>query len=670
MSKEKIMQLPFSSNEELLVLEGENQLAEVREKDVFNFFEQELEFDALAEIMLILTDGKSSDFDPQLMMDSLTNITLQKAVLANNLKLAQLCLIAGVSPEGLTVTIDEDLKAEKSSFNNRNENLLKIAIRNNYTEMIDLLLQFNANPNGSKEMNTVGHPLLTAIEKQDAQMVKRLLSLGADSKVAIRTSVCEKEIFNTGYHFIPVRLSLEYTSPIKRALEIYYQNGEKEISKIKQGSNQFSQTSALSVMDDKNALAKMPGNSGRWSDLSVMNGNNGQSKMFSSQSERGAFSFENEMSEQVSPITEIILSLIERNPACLDNMIAEEQIEKNYSRKAVVYGNWGQGFIMDKRYDSILAMACHQGDLDMVKFLLSKGAKLRTQEEYYKEPIVDITVECPKPFIQKDIFGNKAHFDPDTYAYLIKDTSVSDELLEAIKSKNTLLVDYLIKQGAFIQYKLQATDGWHWSKFQAARGIAEAIETDDVNMAAILMHHGVQLDDKTYFYPLKTYRTNVVDCSICNRRYLERLLTVSDIMDDSDHPKIQAMYKENGFEKRYQMLQKIWNFGRVAEAKKKEAEEQKLMEERKQKLLKEQTEQLVQKVKKLPYESKCNPRGEDYLLIQQLALAGGLYLAAKEESPEVVNAWIPIFERVISQEILDKLVKLKSSFSSVHQIGE
>ena len=653
MSNEKIQQLPFSSDEKDLVLEGGNQLAEVREQDVFNFFEQELDLDALAEIMLILTDGKTSDFDPQVMMDALTNVTLQKAVLANNLQLAKLCLIAGVSPEGSPVSIDDDLKADKSSFNERNENLLKIAIRNNYTEMLDLLLQFNANPNGSKDMDTLGHPLLAAIEKQDVQMVKRLLSLGADSKVAIRTFVSEKEFLNTEFRVIPVRLSLEYTSPIKRALEIYYQNGKKEISKIKQGSNPSSQTNTLAVVDKKNA----------------------QSEMSFSQSERGVFSFEKEMGEQVSPITEIILSLIERNPSCLDNMIAEEQIEKiekNTDCGAILYGNWGKGCIKDKRYDSILAMACHQGDMDMVKFLLSKGAKLRKkQEKSYYKPIVDINVECPKPFIKTSVRGNRFIDDVDMHPFLIKDTSVNDELLEAVKSKNTALVDYLINQGAFIQYELTADDTyWTVSKYRAARGIAEAIENDDVNMAAVLMHHGIQLEDKTYFYPLESYKTNVFRCAISRRTDLMRLLKVSDLMNDSEHPKIYAVYKENGFEKRYQMLQKIWKVEQMMEEKKDKEKEQKRLEEQQKKLLEEQTRQLAQKVKKLPYESKCNPRGEDYLLIQQLALAGGLYLAAKEEAPEVVNAWIPIFERIISKETLDKLMKLKYSFSSVRQIGQ
>ena len=333
--------------------------------------------------------------------------------------------------------------------------------------------------------------------------------------------------------------------------------------------------------------------------------------------------------------------------------------------KAVLFNNGLHGWHLDDA-----AFADNYGD--MVKFLLSKGAKLRKkQEKSYYKPIVDINVECPKPFIKTSVRGNRFIDDVDMHPFLIKDTSVNDELLEAVKSKNTALVDYLLNQGAFIQYELTADDTyWTVSKYRAARGIAEAIENDDVNMAAVLMHHGIQLEDKTYFYPLESYKTNVFRCAISRRTDLMRLLKVSDLMNDSEHPKIYAVYKENGFEKRYQMLQKIWKVEQMMEEKKDKEKEQKRLEEQQKKLLEEQTRQLAQKVKKLPYESKCNPRGEDYLLIQQLALAGGLYLAAKEEAPEVVNAWIPIFERIISKETLDKLMKLKYSFSSVRQIGQ
>ena len=56
--------------------------------------------DAMAEIMLILTEGETSKFDAALMLKGLTAKNLQYAVLNNKLKLAELCLIVGISPDG------------------------------------------------------------------------------------------------------------------------------------------------------------------------------------------------------------------------------------------------------------------------------------------------------------------------------------------------------------------------------------------------------------------------------------------------------------------------------------------------------------------------------------------------------------------------------------------
>lgn len=68
---------------------------------------------------------------------------------------------------------------------------------------------------------------------------------------------------------------------------------------------------------------------------------------------------------------------------------------------------------------------------------------------------------------------------------------------------------------------------------------------------------------------------------------------------------------------------------------------------------------MIRQVNVLPYETKIDPQGEDYLLIQKLALLGCLYSAAKEESFEVVSAWIPIFKRVIPKESLNQLMQLQ-----------
>ncbi len=644
--------LVLSNGKEVFASEG-TQLDKVREQDAFNFFGQSLEYDALSEIMLILTDGKTSEFNPQVMINSLTGVTLKKAVLKNNLKLAEFCLMAGVSPDGLAV---ENILTSNLPY--KSNNLLTLAIMHRYTEMVDLLLKYNANPNGSEKLGSAGYPLYVAIAQKDVDMVEKLLSYGAKADVPVLQGVEIKEVireFTEVFIEIPSRerymeekffainsLFLNYSNPIKRALEIYYEIDNKEDACLSLNSPFEENANQSFVIKDE---------------LDGM----------TSQIEKSEPAPVMEKDKQIQVAYEIVLSLIEKNPDCLNNMVATKEVAlENIETNVLSFCNFGD--VEHIYYDSVLAIACAKGDMDMVKFMLSKGAKLRKREEKYKNPIIDIDIECEPPVFETSKDEKKQIKDIEKYRFLIKDKSVSDELVAAVKSGNAGLVDYLIEQGAFVKYRLQSCNDKLYSVyFDAARGMAEAIENDDVNMVAILLHHGVQLSDNTYFYPLERY--NTWEAKNAYRRSKSRMFTCEFLMDDSSHPKIYAMYKENGFEKHYQMLQKIWNIEQMMEVKKKEVEDQKRIEEEKQKLLEEQTSQLVQKVKKLPYESKVDPRGQDYLLIHQLALAGGLYLAAKEETPEVVNAWIPIFERVVSQDTLDKLMKLQNACSNVKQIG-
>ena len=114
---------------------------------------------ALSEMMLILTDGKTSEFNSLTFLNSLTPKTLEKAVEKNNLQLVQMHLIAGV-PEGL-------------------RNLLAIAIEEGYTEMRQLLLEHNI---GIGDEENAAEPLFTAIEKEDIDSVTTLLKYGVPIK--------------------------------------------------------------------------------------------------------------------------------------------------------------------------------------------------------------------------------------------------------------------------------------------------------------------------------------------------------------------------------------------------------------------------------------------------------------------------------------------------------
>ena len=645
----------------ILIQEKENQLTISDKtkpdiKKMFSFFEEEI--DALGEIMLILTEGKTSTFDTQVIIDALNCETLLKAVKKNNLKLAKLCLISGLLPDGLP----------SDSFE-KTQNLLAISIQNNYVEMMKLLLEYGANPNGNKILNNEGHPLLAAIEKENIDIVRLLLSKGATTHINILVST-EKKKNTTVQNTLtgePIKcrnlLCKKYTSPLKKAIEIYYETEKHKQSEIaaftgKQKdpnistspymlSNKFVPNSseiALSPqqpISDKNPLSN-----------SLLLTNSDSLSLHQSISTVKL----NESGINISPITEIILVLIQNNPQCLDNTLCEEGIEVDspYDMDPVE--------IYEKQH-ALIAQACRQNDLDMVQFLIESGAKLRTAPQNEDQcPIIDIGLKTSQLNPQK----NKKH------EYILKDTSVSDEMIEAVKTGNAKLVEYLINQNAFVTYNLSVTIGWDkstvfWGRpdplkktFLFARGIAEAIEKDDINIVSILMHHGVQLDNNVYFHPLNNkHKNEKIGDDRGDPTHIDRCITVNDILDDPSHPKIYAMYKENGFEKRYQMLQNIWKFEeRIAQKKRLEAE-QKMIEEDQKKLLENQKNDLIRQVNALPYETKIDPQGEDYLLIQKLALLGCLYSAAKEESFEVVSAWIPIFKRVIPKESLNQLMQLQ-----------
>ena len=201
--------------------------------------------DAMAEIMLILTEGETSKFDAALMLKGLTAENLQYAVLNNKLKLAELCLIAGVSPNGLP---DKNILAETKNIyllrveNFGKDNLLNIAIRAGFHEMRKLLLQYGADPNGAVNLGHLGCPLYAAIEMEDVEAVKDLLSYGSKQNI-VR---------------VPSANDAVTVSPLYRALEIYY---EKKLHKTDKFKNFIKNIESLRVQNqaENNMLLSLGG---------------------------------------------------------------------------------------------------------------------------------------------------------------------------------------------------------------------------------------------------------------------------------------------------------------------------------------------------------------------------------------------------------------------------
>ncbi len=729
--------LSLQDKNELISVEAYQEILPINEDAVFSLIETEL--DELSKIMELLTDGKTTEFDAQVMLDALNPQTLLKGVEKECLPLVKLCLVAGISPDGMA-----------TDYEGKTNNLLAKAIRQKNMEMVDLLLEYGANPNGNENFRSVGHPLFAAVETENLDMAIKLLERGARSDVVIYVDSKVKLMDTT--HFDSVFFSGErncvisnFTSPLKRAIEMYYDFKKNEKSEISVFIPEMSYKNAIfihqvdpSVMllgtSDENGHVFSTGDVGT-TDIVLAQETDNQTYIPKSLVFQNVVNLFNQQPvKNISDITKMIYLLIMANSECLDNIQIQEIIDaqKDYSGDSYL-AEYTEGFLkkqyeqslkrrfnclkdneiylssaIHKRYHSFMAMATEKGDLDMVRFLRIRGAKFRDLSKEQRLPIVDIDFKMDW---RDRIDGNK---------FFHKDLSVNDEIISAVRSKNAKLLEYLINQSAPIKYDLKydlsyeeleekrinnmQVEDYSKRHVTGIRGITEAIRNDDVNMVAILMHHGVQLTDYVFFCPTNSYKDRK-NCASrgCYRSYdswdmKKRLLTVEDIMDDADNPKVYDMFKEKSFEKRYEILKKVWLIEeRLEEKKRREAEEkllkmqaERLLQAERQKLLEEerrlkrtrqrlQAEQklletkkkeqmllecgdddLVERVKNLPHKSKVNPRGKDFVLIQQLALAGSLYKVAKEESADVVNAWVPLFERIVSEKESKQLIRLQN----------
>lgn len=145
-----------------------------------------------------------------LFKESISFQHLEKAVMSNCTALAEFCLQKGISPENpVQNCCNMDMGLMMG-------NLLCRSIRERKPDIRQLLLRYKANPNGSAYENSLGAPLLCAINHHDFEAVKDLMNARADvsSPIALKTLQSDKQ-----YGVV---------SPIYRALEIYYKENQKD----------------------------------------------------------------------------------------------------------------------------------------------------------------------------------------------------------------------------------------------------------------------------------------------------------------------------------------------------------------------------------------------------------------------------------------------------------
>ena len=587
----------------------------------------------MSKIMLILTEGKTSEFDINLMLNALNVKKLQTAVVTNNLKLAELCLLAGVSPNGLP---DCNILSENIRLYHIMDDaweagwhgcFLGMAIRLKFSDMRKLLLEYGANPSGEADLGHLGYPLMSAIEMEDAEAVEDLLLKGAKQNVWR-----QKQDSN-----------VVLVTPLYRALEIYYEKkfhktGElqallkeemfplrqNEVHNPKMNNNGVMSNSLL--LQNKEELLKqyMLPNAAKTNVLSLSTGENSYHQ-FASNSQMAIQEYQGQQQSiyqnimesedflKLPAISKIIYMLIHNDPQSVYGERLAYAISYNtMNRYHKIMGNDP----LPKERWNCLVPCVRNGDLDMVKFLMFKGAKLRSI--------------------------------PDrNWRIEHRNCLVLDEVSEAIETGNVKMLAYFLEQGAFVRYEYVTMKG---EVLNFSRGLCHAaIRQDNVDMVALLLKYGASFDDY-----------------ISVSEVLDEYRKIFDFDLKTCSPQVWLTMKEkDGFEKRYQLIQKALGIEKALEQQKLIKEEQKriekaqkLLEEQNRLLLENRNQQMLEAVKNLPLESKLNPVGEDFLLIQQLAIAGYLYQAAKEETKEVVKAWIPRFKYVVSSEEQKKLASL------------